>query len=99
MFDPGLSRPDICSIRAAAEQAEFAEAARGVPGADGYPPTDNDLPLPGRDRRIPYHRLRQLVNEALANIPHTFRYPIRQLGTAGAWPVAGNGGQGTGAGR
>ncbi|HEY6311052.1 MAG TPA: hypothetical protein VIY52_09640 [Streptosporangiaceae bacterium] len=97
MFDPGLSRPDVCSIRAAAEQAEFAEAC-GVPGVGGCPPTDNDLPLPGRDRRIPYHRLGQLVNAALASIPYRSGYPIRQLGTAGAWLVAGNSGQGAGAG-
>jgi hypothetical protein len=30
MYDPDLSRPDVCSIHAAAEKAEFAEAARGV---------------------------------------------------------------------
>ena len=99
MYDPGLSRPDVCSIHAAAEQAEFAEAARGVLGADGCLPTDDDLPLPGRDRRVPYHRLRQVLNAALASIPHRFGYPIRQLGTGGAWLVAGNRGQGTGAGR
>jgi hypothetical protein len=46
MSDPRLSRPDVCSIRAAAEQAEFAEAARGVLGADACPPTDGDHPLP-----------------------------------------------------
>ena len=56
MFDPGFTRPDVCSIRAAAAQAEFAEAARGVLGADGCPPADDDLPLPGRDRRVPYRR-------------------------------------------
>jgi hypothetical protein len=68
MFDPGLSRPDVCSIRAAAGQAEFAEAARGVLGTDGCLPTD-DLPLPGRDRRVPCHRLRPVVDVALASIP------------------------------
>jgi hypothetical protein len=99
MSDPGLSRPDICSIRAAAEQAEFTEAARGVLGADGCLPTDNDPPLPGRDRRVPYHRLRRVLSAALASIPHGSRYPIRQLGTGGAWLVADNRGQGTGAGR
>jgi hypothetical protein len=99
MSDPGPSRPDVCSIRATNEQAEFAEAARGVLGADGYLLTDGDHPLPGRDRRVPYRRLRHVLNAALASIPHGFRYPIRQLGTAGAWLVAGNCGQGTGAGR
>ena len=99
MSDPGPSRPDVCSIRAAAEHAEFAEAARGVPGVGGRPPTDDDRPLPERDRRVPYRRLRQVVNAALASIPHGFRCPVRQLGTGGAWLVADNRGQGTGAGR
>ena len=99
MYDPDLSRPDICSIRAAAEQAEFAEAARGVLGTDGCPPTDDDPPLLGRDRRVPYHRLRQVPKAVLASIPHGFGYPVRQLGTGSAWLVAGSRGQGTGAGR
>ena len=72
---------------------------RGVPGAGGCPPADDDPPLPGRDRRVPYRRLRPVPNAALAGIPHRFGYPIRQLGTAGAWLVAGNRGPGTGAGR
>jgi len=99
MYHPDLSQPDACSIRAAAGQAKFAEAARGVLGAHGCLPTDGDHPLRGRDRRVPYHRLRQVLNAALASIPHKFGYPIRQLGTAGAWLVAGNRGQGAGAGR
>jgi hypothetical protein len=99
MYDPGPSRPDVCSIRAAAEHAEFAEAARGVLGADGCPPTDGDQPLPGGDRRVPYGRLRQVPNAALASIPHGFGYPIRQLGTGGTSLVAGNCGPRTGAGR
>jgi hypothetical protein len=99
MSDPGPSRPDACSTRAAAEQAEFAEATRGVPGADGCPPTDGGHPLPGRDRRVPYQRLRQVLSAALASIPHRFGYSIRQLGTAGASLAVGNRGHGTGAGR
>ena len=99
MSDPGLSRLDVCSIRAAAEQAEFAEAARGVLGADGCPPTNGDLPLAGRDRRVPYRRLRRVVNAARASIPHGFGYPTWHLGTAGASLVADNRGQGKGAGR
>jgi hypothetical protein len=99
MYDPGLSRPDVCSIHAAAEQAEFAEAARSVAGADACPPTDDDLPLPGRDRRVPYRRLRPVLSAAPASIPHRVKYPIRQLGTGGAWRVADTRGQGTGAGR
>jgi hypothetical protein len=97
--NPDLSAPDVRSIRAAAKQAKFAEAARGVLGAHGCLPTDDDRPLPDRDRRVPYHRLRQVLNAALASIPHGFRYPIRQLGTAGARLAGGNCGHGTGAGR
>jgi hypothetical protein len=99
MSDPGPSRPDVCSIRAAAEHAEFAEPARGVLGADRCLPTGGDQPLPGRGRRVPHHRLRQVPNAALPGVLHGFGYPIRQLGTAGAWLVAGNRGPGTGAGR
>jgi hypothetical protein len=99
MFDPRPSQPDVCSIRGAAGQAKFAEAAHGMLDADGCLPTDDDLPLPGRDRRVPYHRLRQVLNAALASIPHGFRYPARQLGTEGAPLVADNCGRGTGAGR
>ncbi len=99
MYNPDLSQPDACSIRAAAEQTEFAEAARGMLDADGCLPTDDDPPLPDRDRRVPHNRIRQVLNTALASIPHGFEYPIRQLGTGGAWLVVGNRGQGTGAGR
>jgi hypothetical protein len=55
MPDPGLTRPDLCSIRAATEQAEPAGAVRGVPGADGRPPAGDDPPAPpasGIDRAI-----------------------------------------------
>ena len=55
MPDPGFTRPDLCSIRAAAEQAELAEAVRGGFSADGHPPADDDPPAPlasGIDRAI-----------------------------------------------
>jgi hypothetical protein len=99
MSNPGLTRPDDCSIRAAVEQAGFAEGTRGVPGIDGCPPADDDLPMPGRDRRVPYYRLRQVRNAALAGIPHGYGYPIRQLATGSAWLVADNPRQQTEAGR
>jgi hypothetical protein len=98
MFDPDLSPPDICSIRAAAEQVELAGAARGLLGTDGCPPVDYDLPLLGRDRRAPYYRLRP-VRKALASVRHGFKYRIWQLGAGGAWLVVGNREQRTGAGR
>jgi hypothetical protein len=37
MPDPGFTRPDLCSIRAAAGQAELAEAVRGGLSADHHP--------------------------------------------------------------
>ena len=55
MPGPGFARPDLCSIRAAAEQEELAEAVRGGFSADGYPPGDDDPPAPltsGIDRAI-----------------------------------------------
>ena len=55
MPGPGFTRPDLCSIRAAAGQAEPAEAARGGFSADGHPPGDDDPPVSltsGIDRAI-----------------------------------------------
>ena len=55
MPDPGFTRPDLCSIRAAAEQAEHAGAVRGGLSADGHPPAGDDPPAPlasGIDRAI-----------------------------------------------
>ena len=55
MSDTGFARPDLCSIRTANEQDEFAEAVRGGFSADGYPLADDDPPAPsprGIDRAI-----------------------------------------------
>ena len=55
MPDLGFTRPDLCSIRAADEQEELAEAVRGGLSADGYPLADDDPPAPlasGIDRAI-----------------------------------------------
>ena len=38
MSDPDFIQPDLCSIRAADEQAEFAGEARALLRADGYRP-------------------------------------------------------------
>ena len=46
MSGPGFAPPDLCSIRAAAEQEELAEAVRGGFSADGYPLADDDPPAP-----------------------------------------------------
>jgi len=53
--DPGFARHDLCSIRIANEQDEFAKAVRGGFSADGCPPADDDPPAPltsGIDRAI-----------------------------------------------
>ena len=55
MSGHGFAPPDLCSIRAAAEQEELAEAARSGFTADGYPLGDDDPPAPltnGIDRAI-----------------------------------------------
>ena len=46
MSDPGFTRPDLCSIRAAAEQEELAEAVRGGFTADSYLVGSDDPPAP-----------------------------------------------------
>jgi Protein of unknown function (DUF2637) len=55
MPDPGFTRPDLCSIRAAARQAQPAGAARGGLSGDGHLPAGDDRPAPpagGIDRAI-----------------------------------------------
>jgi hypothetical protein len=55
MSDPGLTRPDLCSIRTAARQEELAGAIRGGFSADGHPLGDDDHAAPqtsGIDRAI-----------------------------------------------
>jgi hypothetical protein len=46
MPGPGFARTDLCSIRAAVEQEELAEAVRGEFSADGYPRGGDDPPAP-----------------------------------------------------
>jgi Protein of unknown function (DUF2637) len=55
MPDPGFAQPDLCSIRADAEQEKLAEAVRGGFSAAGRPLADDDPPAPltsGIDRAI-----------------------------------------------
>jgi hypothetical protein len=55
MSGPGFAPPDLCSIRAAAEQEERAETVRGGFSADGDPLGGDDPPAPltsGIDRAI-----------------------------------------------
>ena len=46
MSVPGIARPDLRSIHAATEQAEFANAVSRLLSADDYPLADDD-PLGG----------------------------------------------------
>ena len=55
MPDPGLTRPNLCSISAADAEAEPAGAVRGGLSAGGHPPDGDDPPAPrasGIDRAI-----------------------------------------------
>jgi hypothetical protein len=55
MGDLSFTRPDLCSIRAATERKEFAEAFWGGFSVDGSPLADDDSPAPlasGIDRAI-----------------------------------------------
>jgi hypothetical protein len=55
MSNPGFTRPDLCSRRAAAGQAEPAGAVRGGHGGDGHPLAGDYPPAPrasGIDRAI-----------------------------------------------
>ena len=55
MPDSSFTWPDLCSIHAAGEQAELAEAVRGGHGVDRHPPVGNQPPAPvasGVDRAI-----------------------------------------------
>jgi Protein of unknown function (DUF2637) len=55
MSHPRFARPDLCSIPAAHEQNELAEAIRSGFSAAGNPPGDDDPPVPltsGIDRAI-----------------------------------------------
>jgi Protein of unknown function (DUF2637) len=45
MSDPGFARPDLCSIRAACEQDELAQAARSGFSAASYPLGDDRPPV------------------------------------------------------
>ena len=89
MSDPGFTRPDLCSIRAAAEQAEFAGAARGLLSADGYPLAE-DNPLAPLARDV----ARTLV-EAGFTLHHCDRYdPLWRLGGVCLMPIPAESGTG-----
>ena len=58
MPDTGVARPDLCPVRAAVEQAELAEAARGGLSADGHPQAGEVLEASaGNDAAVAAYRL------------------------------------------
>ena len=91
MSDPGLTRPDLRSIRAATEQAEVADAIPGLHGADDRPLVRDD-PLAALARDV-------ACTLAEAGVLHASGCPDRQRDTGGACPVISCRGQRTGAGR
>ena len=44
MSIPGITRPDLCSMHAATEPTELADAVRRLPSADDYPLADDAPP-------------------------------------------------------
>ena len=72
MPGPGITRPDLCSKRAAARQPEFADTARGPLSADSYPPAGDDPLAP-----MPHYAARTLIE---ASALRTFGYPDRPAG-------------------
>jgi len=91
MSDPGFTRSDLCSIHGAVGQAEFADAVRGLPGADGYLLIDDDSLAP-----LAHDVACTLIE---AGVLRALGRSDRQRGTRGTWPVTSCCGQRTGAGR
>ncbi len=82
MSDPYFERPDLAPLRAAASQAEFAEAFRELLSADGYP-----LPE-GEPLATPAHDVARSLIEASFTLHHCDRYDLLyQLGGVCLMPV------------
>jgi hypothetical protein len=80
--DPYFERPDLAPLRAAASQAEFAEAFRGLLSADGYPLAEGE-PLATPARKV----ARSLI-EAAFTLHHCDRYDLLyRLGGVCLMPV------------
>jgi len=91
MSDPNFTRSDLCSIRGAVEQAEFAGAVRG-PLSTGGDPLTGDEPLASLARDA----VRTLFE---AGVLRVSGYQDRQHGTGGVCLVTSRRGQRTEAGR
>ena len=88
MPGPGITRPDLSSKGAAAEQIKFADTARGPLSADSYPLAADDPFAP-----MPHYAARTLIE---ASALRASGYPDR---SAGARLVISRHGQRTEAGR
>jgi hypothetical protein len=88
MPGPGITRPDLCSKRAAASQAEFADVARGPLSVYSYPLAGGDPLAP-----MPHYAARTLGE---ASALRASGYPDQP---AGARLVISHRGQRTEAGR
>jgi hypothetical protein len=68
--DPYFEQPDLAPLRAAASQAEFAEASRGLLSADDYPLAEAEPPAaPSRDAA-------RSLTEAGFTLHHCDRYHL-----------------------
>jgi hypothetical protein len=87
MSGPGFTPPDLCSIRAAAEQAEHAGAVQGLLSADGYLlASDGPLALltsdsAPRSRQAAFMRDRCARHEPLCWPARVCLMPIPESGT------------------
>jgi hypothetical protein len=80
--DPYFERPDLAPLRAAASQAEFAEAFRGFLSADGYPLAE------GEPLATPAHDVARSLIEAGFTLRHCDRYNLLyRLGGVCLMPV------------
>ncbi len=87
MSDPEFERPDLTPSRAAASQAEFTEAFRGLLSADGYPFAEGE-PLVPLARDV----ARSLI-EAGFTLHHCDQHdPLYRLGGACLMPIPGEAG-------
>ena len=72
MPGPGITRPDLCSKRAATEQIQFTDTARGPLSPDSYPLAADDPFAP-----MPHYAARTLIE---ASAPRASGYPDRPAG-------------------
>jgi hypothetical protein len=97
MSHTDLGQPDLAALRAAAGDAEFAEAAAGLGSSCGYPLTGTG-PL-ARDLARSLTEAGYTMNAALRCVLTAFGYQVARFGCVGAWLVTGRRRRGTGAGR